>query len=414
MVTAPASAIGVDGADGGARGDTSPRPPGASGPASDRKLRVVHCLDGLAVGGTELNAVRTLELLDRSRFDLTLVTMAAGGPLRERVERAGVPIHAFPVPNLYGRSAMRQAARLVRLFRRLRPDVVHCHDCYTNIFAAACARAAGVPLVITSRRWWTALPRPVYAIGNRLAYRHLSHRVLANSEAVARLVRDTEGVDAGRVATVPNFLEDEAFEVMPETARRRLLDDLGVPVGAFVVGCVAKLRAEKDLGSVIRALVALRPRVPDAHLVLVGDGPMEGELRALAASLGAADRVHFAGYRPNRPNPHALFDVSVLASLHEGFPNTIIEAMAVGRPVVATNVGGVPDVVQDGVTGTLVPPAAPERLADALAELAADPGRRRSLGDAGRSHVSARYRADAVLARLEALYRGRQTPAEER
>ena len=385
----------------GARRTDSPRPVRVEEPR--RRLRVVHCLDGYGVGGTELNCVRTLEQLDRDRFELSLVSLAEDGPLKSRFEAAGVPIHSFPVPSFYGPTAMRQAARLVALFRRTRPDVVHCHDSYTNVFAVACARAAGVPLVIASRRWWIVQSR-IYGMANRASYRLGAHRVLANSDAVARLVHETEGVRDDRIVTIPNFLEDEAFQEMPAGERRALLDELGVPPDAFVVGCVARLRSEKDLPSLLRAASALRERVPSLHVVLVGGGPDEGALRELARELGLDDRVHFAGFRPNRPNPHALFDVSVLCSLREGFPNTVIEAMAVARPVVATNVGGIPDVVEHGRVGLLVPPTDPAGLAAALESLASDPARRRRMGEAGFESVRARYTAGAVLGRLADLY----------
>lgn len=375
----------------------------ANPPGSGRRLHIVHCLDGLHPGGTELNAVRTLESLDRGRFDLSLVVLDPSGPLRERVEAAGIAIRAFPIPNMYGMATARQARRLTRWLKQSRADVVHSHDCYTNIFATACARLARVPFVMTSRRWWDALPRKSYAVGNRWAYR-LSDQVLANSDAVARLVRQETGLPEHRVTVVPNFLDDDAFEPVPDPVRAEQLAELGVPEGGCVVGVVARLRPEKDIESLIRAVAGLGSLTPAVHLVLVGDGPCLQMLRDLAASLGIADRVHFAGYRPNRPNLHLLFDISVLCSLHEGFPNSVIEAMAAARPVVATAVGGIPDAVEDGVTGFLVPARSPDQLGAAIARLHGDTALRARLGGAGRLVARERYHRERVLPLLESLY----------
>jgi len=379
-----------------ARADVAAGTPG-------RRLRVVHCIDGFGIGGTELNAVRTLERLDRERFDVSLVSLSADGPLRERYERAGIPVRPAPLSNMYGPAALRTAAGLVRWLRRERVDVVHCHDLYTNIFAAGCARLAGVPFIIASRRWWQAIPGRLHAAGNRFSYRHLAHRVLANSAAVGRRVVE-EGVPAAKVVVVPNFLDDAAFDPMPEPARRAALAGFGVPPEALVVGAVAMLRPEKDLVSLVRAVALLAPTHPRLHLLLVGRGECEGELRAAARELGVADRVHLAGYQPGLPNPHQYLDVSVLCSLHEGFPNTIIEAMAAGRPVVATEVGGIPDAVTQEATGLLVTPRSPAALAAAIGRLADDAALRARFGAAGLVRARADYRADAVLATLSDLY----------
>jgi glycosyltransferase involved in cell wall biosynthesis len=371
-------------------------------PAPPRRVRVVHCIDGLGVGGTELNMVRTLEHLDRERVEATVVALNAEGPLRPRLDATGLAVHAFPIPNLYGPRAMRQLARLAAHLRSVRADVVHCHDMYTNAFGVAAARLAGVPLVIASRRWWTALPSRAHALANRAGYR-LAHRVLANSDAVGRLV-EAEGVPRGKVFVLPNFLEDAAFAPMSPDERSRVRSSLGVPPGATVVGLVARLSTEKRVDVLLRAFARLGGALGTAHLVVVGDGGERPALEALARDLGIADRTHFAGQRPNRPNSHALFDLSVLCSDHEGFPNSVVEAMAAGRPVVATAVGGVPDAVVDGATGLLVPPGDLPALSAAIAALLADADRREGFGCAGRERARACYHERMVIPKLVTLY----------
>jgi glycosyltransferase involved in cell wall biosynthesis len=356
------------------------------------------------LGGTELNAVRTAERLDPRRFAISVVCIRASGPLMARYHAAGIPVHPFPMSSLLGPRAVQQAFRLIRLFRRERTDVVHSHDAYTSVFATICARVAGVRGVIASRRSWHS-PHLQGRImrANRVAYR-FAHRVVGNSPSVSRLVETEGGVPASRIVTVPNFLDPQSFEPLAEDTRRRLLDEIGVPPGSFVVGIVARLSAVKDHATLLRAIATLAPAIPALHCVLVGDGPERGRIEALARSLGIAERVHLAGERPQLPNLHGLFDVSVLCSTSEAFPNSVLEAMAASRPVVATNVGGTPDAVRQGQTGLLVSPADPAGLAEAIRRLYQEPSLRAELGSRGCAAARSGYSASAVISQVEALY----------
>jgi glycosyltransferase involved in cell wall biosynthesis len=367
-------------------------------------IRVVYCIDNMQVGGTELNAVRTAERLDRRRFALSVVCFRENGPLMARYKDAGIPVHAFPMTSLLGTESIRQAGRLIRLFRKEETEIVHSHDAYTSVYGTMCARLAGVRGVIASRRSWNS-PHLQGRImrANRVAYR-FADRVVGNSPSVSRLVEAEGGVSASRIVTIPNFLDPEAFEPMAAEDRRRMLDELGVPESAFVVGIVARLSRVKDHGTLLRAVASLRDRIPALHCVLVGDGPERGAIEAQAASLGIADLVHLAGERAQPPNLHGLFDVSVLCSTSEAFPNSVLEAMAAARPVIATDVGGTPDAVREGTTGLLVRPSDPSRLADAILRLYSEPALRVKLGNAGCAAARADYGADAVIRKVEALY----------
>jgi glycosyltransferase involved in cell wall biosynthesis len=361
-----------------------------------------------------MNAVRTAEALDRSAVELVVFAMRPEGPMRARYAAAGVTVVATPpVSTLVSPRTALQAWRLARMFAEMQVDVVHCHDVYTNWFAGLAARLAGRPL-LTSKRWVAGHRRHLQL--SRVAYR-LSTRVLANSDAVGRTRVAADGVARDRVVVVPNFVEDEAFAPVSPEAVRATRAAWQVPEGGPVIGCVARLRGEKGQATVLRAAARLRRRWPELVVLLVGDGPQEASLRALAEEVGLADRVCFAGHRPNRPNPHGLFDVSVLASDHEGFPNTLVEAMAAARPVVASNVGGVPDAVRDEETGLLVPPGDPAALAAALERVLADPAWAARLGARGREIAATHFRTTVATSRLVALYAalaGRPSPDQER
>src|SRR5829696_8000463 len=177
----------------------------------------------MQVGGTELNAVRTAERLDRRRFSISVVCIRESGPLMARYREAGIPVHTFPMSTLLGVRAMQQAVRLIRLFRAEGTEVVHSHDAYTSVYGTLCARLAGVRGVIASRRsWYSPHLRGRILRANRIAYR-FAHRVVGNSPSVSRLVESEGGIPASRIVTIPNFLDPESFEPLPAAERRRML-----------------------------------------------------------------------------------------------------------------------------------------------------------------------------------------------
>lgn len=369
------------------------------------RIRVAFAVDSFDVGGTELNAARTATRLDPERFELEVVCLRDDGELRQEYARAGIPVHHFPIGSLISARNATQGMRLAKLLLDRRIDIVHAHDVYSNCFAVPWARLAGVRGVIASRRWWFTVPRPALRHANRLAYR-FAHRVLANSPSVARLLITEEGVSPSRVLTIPNFVEAAAFESPAPEQIAALRSRLGLEgqESVPVIGIVARLDPVKDHATLLRAAKLLKEQGRAFRLVIVGDGSRRAALESLTSELGLAPYVHFAGQQSHRPNPHALFDVSVLCSTAEGFPNSIVEAMAAGRPVVATHVGGIPDAVDDGRTGLLVTPGDSEALARALDALLTDEPRRTALGDAGRERAREMYGERSVLRTLEDAY----------
>jgi glycosyltransferase involved in cell wall biosynthesis len=368
--------------------------------ASPRRIRVAYCLDSFAIGGTELNAVRTAEALDRDRIELCVLHLQTHGPLRSRYERLGVRMTHVPIPNLYSLRTALQGMRLAGLLRRWRVDVVHSHDIYSNIFVVPWARIFSRCSIIASRRWWHDVPRPALAKVNRWSSL-LAHRVLANSSGVAELVAREDGVPQRKIVEIPNFLAENAFEAVDEALRIAQRRAWGLPDGAFAIGIVARLSPVKNHVLLLRAVARLDKRF---HLVVIGDGPSRAELEDLARQLRIESRVHFAGEMVSPHNLHQFLDVSVLVSLNEGFPNSVIEAMAAGRPVVVTPVGGVTDAVTHGATGIIVAVDDPAPLVDALQMLEADSLLRTRLGEAGRETVRVKFPQEAVIGKLTALY----------
>lgn len=365
-------------------------------------IRLAFCTDNFQIGGTELNTVRWAERLSPDRFQLTVVHFQADGPLRTRYQQAGAQLVHVPLRNMYGPGAVRQGIRLARFLARARIDVFHTHDLYSNIFGVLWARLAGVPTVIASRRWWQLYRLRAHQIANRWAY-HAAHRVLANSPSVAALLT-REGIPPAKVACIPNSLAETAFLPLPAAERAAWRTRLGVPADALVIGIVARLDPLKDHGTLLKAFARVAATVPQASLLCVGEGPQRAELTALAQALRLDGRVLFPGTLTPPFNLHQLFDVSVLCSTAEGFPNSVLEGMAAGRPVIATRVGGVPDAIDDGKTGVLVPAGDPEALAAALRGVLDAPERARTLGAAAQAHVREEYHETRTIERLSRWY----------
>ncbi len=368
------------------------------------RIRVVHCLDTFETGGTELNAVRTAERLDRTAFDVRFLTLSDRGALADRVRAAQIPIQRFTVGSLARPQAIMTATRIARWLREEHIDVVHAHDVYSNIFVVPVARLAGVPVVLASRRWWaTETARPVHATLNRWSYR-LAHRVVANSTAVATLLEQEESVPASRIVVVPNFADEAAFDSPPTRWREERCAELGIQEGDRVIVIVANLTPVKDHATAIRAIAQLTERFPRLRLVLVGEGSERAPLTALADSLGVEKHVILAGRRPSLPSLHWIAEISSLSSRAEGFPNALVEAMAAQRPIVATAVGGVTDAVVHGETGLLVPPGDDAAMAAAFATLLADPDHAHAMGRAGLARARARHHEKQVLHYLQETY----------
>jgi L-malate glycosyltransferase len=371
----------------------------------ERPLKVAFCVDNLKLGGTELNAVRLAERLDRTRFDLRIVSLQGDGPLAERYRRADIPLTVFSPGSLLSLGGVREGLRLARYLRRHGVEIFHAHDLYSNLFGCPWARVAGAK-VIASRRWQGV---PVDARGRsrtvaaRIPYR-LAHVALANSPGVAEMLERIDGVPRRRIAVVPNFVDEDAFTAPTPERRHALRRTLGLSDAEVTIGIVANLRPVKDHATLLRAVKLMADRWPLLRVVLVGDGTTRGELEHLCDALGIQHIVLFAGQHPNEPNLNHMFDIAVLCSKREGLPNSVLEAMAAGSPVVATDVGAVADAVVDGETGLLVPPENPGRLARALDSLLADPQRARRLGEAGRQRALERFSPAAALNALEALY----------
>ena len=361
-----------------------------------RRLRVIHVTWGLNVGGQEKLLVEFARHADRRRFELRFASLGGRGVVAEEIEALGWPVDALEEPDGV-RPGL--ALRLARLFRGRRPDVVHTHDDRPHVYGAFGAWLAGVPRVVhtrhhsyPARRTWKE------ALLVRLAAR-LTDRFVCVSELGARLaVR--QGIPARSVRALWNGIDLTRFEPRSPPAGGGG-EGWGCPVVA-----VARLSPEKDIETLLKATALAAAEDAALRLEIAGDGPCMAELRRTAAELGLDGRVCFHGQVRDVPALLARAGLFVLPSRNEGVSLTLLEAMASGLAVVATRVGGNPEVVADGETGLLVPPGDPAALAAAILRLRRDEWERRRMEQAGRRRVERCFDVRRMTAEYERLYLG--------
>jgi glycosyltransferase involved in cell wall biosynthesis len=347
-------------------------------------------LAGFDAGGTEGQMIELATRLDRSKWQVHLACFRQGGSWLPRAREGAASIGTFPLTSLASPMTIVEAHRFSRWCAERRIALVHTAQLYPNIFGLPAARAAGIPVRIANRRNLGAGGRPWLRAFERTALR-LAHVVVANSNAAAACLR-TEGLPSDRIAVVRNGIDADAFASPRRVAHPRRV---------IVVG---NLRAGKGHDVLLRAVPLVLARHPDATFHVVGDGPLGTEVRALADTSGISAAVTFHGHQEDVRARLADADIFVLPSLSESSPNALLEAMAAGIAVVASNVGGVPEIVDDGRTGLLAPPADPAALADRIVQLMDAPDVRHRLAAAAQAHVASRHSFEEMVRQFDGLY----------
>jgi glycosyltransferase involved in cell wall biosynthesis len=365
--------------------------------ADGRSLHVCHTLLRLDVGGLERVVLDLVRESQRDGHRVSVLCLERPGALAGTAERLGARVVSVGKrPGFRPGMVPRIAGRL----RELRPDVVHTHQVGALLYAGPAARWAGVPVVVHTEHGKNYSGRFRMRLLGRLATRS-ARRVFAVSGDILRDLCDRRIASPRKLVHVPNGVDVDRFEVADDVGELRR--EVGLPADVPVIGTVGRLTGVKRQDVLLRGFARLRH--PAARLLVVGDGPAREELVSLAANLRITDRVLLAGYRDRPERALAAMDVFALTSDSEGMPLAILEAWAAGRPVVASRVGGVPELVADGSNGLLFPAGDDGALADCLDRLLRNRPLAESLGEAGRSLVRERYDTRAMAAAYLRHYR---------
>ena len=386
-------------------------------PGHDGRIRILRVIARLNMGGPAIHVANLAAGLEDRGYSTTLVagSLARGeDSMAFLAERLGIPV--VGVPELQREVSLLDDARSVRrvasIIRDVRPHILHTHTAKAGAIARAAALGSGKarpPIVVHT--FHGHVLKGYFDPARTAVFRQVERNLARASDvlvAVSPEVRD-ELVEQG-VAPREKFavirlgipLEERLGDTTADLDYRRLY---GIPRDAFIVGWVGRMTGVKDTGAVLEIVRGTRERGIDAVLVMVGDGPDRERLEQLAHDLGIARATYFVGYQSEVAGYYRLFDAFLLPSVNEGTPVSAIEALASGTPVVATRVGGVPDVVRDGVDGFLVETGDVEGAAERLGILAADPALRARLGESGRARVLERYSVARLVDDVDRLYR---------
>ena len=371
------------------------------------KRRIAYIIDSLSVGGAERTLIQILRHLDREVFEPRVCVLQEkdGNPMAQEIQAMGIPVDWLPVPRLRDLSAI---PRLIRYLRETGAQLVHTQLEFSNVIGTLAARLAVLSSISTIHVLPSGSMRSKTRLHNSLegfVLRTFCNQVIAVSEQARRLFLESTGIRPSKVVTLYNGIDLDAYIALNRSGERLTVRrELSIPETANVVITVAVLRPEKGIQNMIPALPEILERHPETYYLVVGNGSHLENLRLEAGRAGLSSHVCFTGMRRDIPRMLAAADLFVLPTLTEALPTVLMEAMASHLPIVASSVGGVPEMVEEGCNGRLVPPADPKALASACNDLLSDPALCHRMGDLGWEVVSTKFNIQSQVEQLKQIY----------
>jgi glycosyltransferase involved in cell wall biosynthesis len=363
-----------------------------------KKVKVLHLITELSIGGAQSSLLRLIEHFDNPRFEFSVACFYnADGSVAAQIRKIGVPVFDLGMKNKAQFSAL---ANLYHLLKRERPFILHTWMFHANLPGRLFGRLTQTPVIISSER----------TMGQEGHFRRRLNRltvpltdcVICVSQSVADFASQRIGLPVERLVVIPNGIDPNQFENLP--AKEHLRRYFNLPEKAFVIGAIGRPRPVKGYQFLLQALGALAPKFPDVLLLFVGNGPDRERLINQSQRMGLETSAIFWSDSTNIPRLLPSLNILAIPSLYEGMPNVALEAMAAGLPVVATAVGGIPEVVLEGKTGFLVPPRDPEALARAIERIMQNPAQGIRMGQAGRQRVKEQFTIQETVRKVEQLY----------
>lgn len=372
----------------------------------DKTRPIIWMIDSLGPGGAEQLMPTILKNLKQAGFNIRICALQirAGNPIASELERLGLPVDLIPIPNL------RQPFNLIHILRYLRlhrPQLLHTQLEFADILGTLAAKILGIPSVSTvhtldvfpeKKSAWGRMKLRWFLLGK------FCDRVIAVSEKTRLHYLQSGGLPPDKVSTLYNGVDISRFKIMDATQTAKLKQELHLPLNSKIIITVAVLREPKGIQFMIRALPAILEQCPDVHYLIVGDGEHGAALTDLVTALAIKNHVTFAGHRTDIPDLLACCDIFVLPTLKDALPTVLIEALAAERPIIASNVGGVPEIIENGVNGLLVSSGDPSKLAEACLKLLKDNELSRQIVLAGSKTVQQRFNIGSQIEQLSKMY----------
>ena len=364
-----------------------------------QKIRALHLVEDLKIGGAERLIADIAEGLDSQKFDVTVWCVARGGEIADELNEKGIKVKILGIISYYNPLNI---LKLARLLRKAKPDIVHTHGYFASVIGRIAAKIAGILILINHvhSTYWDYRKRHI------LMEKFLSiftHKIICCSKAVEDFVRDYERIKPSKTVVIYNSVDEDNFSTFKNGSSAKA--QLGVDSGVSLVGTVSSLAPHKGHKYLIQAAPMILDILPSTKFLIVGDGILREKLEEQVKNLNLISNVIFTGTRKNIPDLLSAMDIFVLPSCsREGLGISIIEAMAAEKPVVATDIGGIPEVVKNGETGFLVLPRNSEALAQAIIELLRNPKKANTMGKKGRIRFQEKFTNKRMLSEVENLY----------
>lgn len=363
------------------------------------QIKIIHLVEDLKIGGAERVIADIAEGLDGKKYDVSVWCVTRGGETASELREKGIKVRILGISSYHNPLSI---FKLTRLLKDAGPDIVHTHGYFASVIGRLAARKAHIPAIVTHvhSTYWDYKKRHI-RIERRLS--RFTHKIICCSKAVENFVKDFENIKDGKTTVIYNGVDEDRFSTLKES--KSILAELGIDEGSSVVGTVSALTPHKGHEHLIQAASVVLDTLPSTRFLIVGDGILRTRLEDQAKNLNINSSVIFTGERKDIPEILSLMDVFILPSFsREGLGLAIIEAMAVKRPVVATEIGGIPEAVIKGKTGLLVPPGDSDALATAIIELIQDPKKAKEMGEKGRARVMERFTKTKMLSEIQNVY----------
>lgn len=363
-----------------------------------RPIKVLHIIDSLPIGGAENQVVTLAPALGSDCYAVHVCCLRREGVQANTLRARGIPVVSLNMRLRYWPLAM---YRLYRLIKQIRPKIVHAHLYESGIWGRLMGKLAGVPVLMTTEHC-VKFPKRRYLLLEILVNR-FTQKMIAVSEEIRQIKIKDQGIPPQKVITIPNAVNIERFTALKTRDPVRM--QLGIDGSSPLIGTVGRLVPEKRIDYLLEAADIVVGKVPNARFLIIGDGPLRQELENQARHLNqASECVQFLGSRHDVPALLSALDIFVLSSESEGLPVALLEAMAASKPIVATRVGGIPQVIEDRVDGLLISPHDPKGLAEAIFTLINDSDISESLAREAYRTVEESYSTKTVCRKIIELY----------
>jgi len=369
-----------------------------------RRLNLMIICSSSLLGGTESHLLNLVRKLDRERFNINFVCPSQGNLFQELKRLNIKPV----IIDIRKKSNLNAIPRLVRLMRENRVDIVQTYGLRAMFFGHLAAKFAKVKIIVSSVRVLLRAQRKIdkfksffYFIINKFSS-IFSDKIVVSSNAIRNDLIIYGRINPQKIVTIYNSIDLESFKAAGNCVK--IKDELRINPDSCVVGIVARLVPEKAINDFIQAALMILKEIPQTTFLVIGDGPLRRMLEELVSELGLNSNIVFTGFRTDIPDLISIFDVAVLSSIFEGFGIVILEYMALGKPVVATRIGGIPEIITDKENGLLVSPQRPDEMARAVISLLNDEDKARQIGLAARTMVESRFSAGKMVEEYHKLY----------